>query len=256
MFICNLQAHKIDDTMIVTSTRLITPLSRQKRVCPRYFSTSGGGRSSAGQLIAFTVAVGAAFGITKVISNSIQTTEDEEIVHPEITNRVFFDISINDKPEGRIVFGLFGGVVPRTAINFQKLCEGSETNPTTGQKLAYEGSSFHRIIPRFMLQGGDFTNHNGTGGMSIYGHKFEDENFKIRHSAPGLLSMANSGRNSNSSQFFITTVPTPHLDGKHVVFGKVVQGYDIVKKIESYGSMSGTPKARIVITKAGIIQGE
>jgi peptidylprolyl isomerase len=242
--------------MITTTARLITPLSRQKHSHVRKFSSSRGGKSSVGQLFAFTVAVGAAFGITKVIGNSIQSVEDEEIVDPEITKRVFFDISINDKPEGRIVFGLFGGVVPRTAINFQKLCEGSEKNHGTGQRLAYEGSSFHRIIPRFMLQGGDFTHHNGTGGMSIYGHKFEDENFKVRHSAPGLLSMANSGRNTNSSQFFITTVPTPHLDGKHVVFGKVVEGYDIVKKIESYGSMSGAPRARITITKAGIIQDE
>lgn len=242
--------------MITTTARLITPLSRQKHSCVRKFSSPGSGRSSVGQLFAFAVAVGAAFGITKVISNSIQTTKDEEVVDPEITKRVFFDVSINDKPEGRIVFGLFGGVVPRTAINFQKLCEGSEKNHGTGQRLAYEGSSFHRIIPRFMIQGGDFTHHNGTGGMSIYGHKFEDENFKIRHSAPGLLSMANSGRNSNSSQFFITTVPTPHLDGKHVVFGKVVEGYDIVKKIESYGSMSGAPRARITITKAGFIQDE
>ncbi|KAL8849322.1 MAG: hypothetical protein Q9221_005673 [Calogaya cf. arnoldii] len=148
------------------------------------------------------------------------------------TRQVYFDVTVNEGPPARIVFDLFYSVVPKTAENFRALC--------TGEKgFGYQGSSFHRVIPGFMLQGGDFTAGNGTGGKSIYGNKFNDENFNLKHDRPYLLSMANAGPNTNGSQFFITTVPTPHLNGKHTVFGEVVSGQEYVKAIEDVGSQSG-----------------
>ncbi|MFN0029056.1 MAG: peptidylprolyl isomerase [Acidimicrobiales bacterium] len=157
---------------------------------------------------------------------------------------VFFDITVDGAPAGRISFELFADVVPRTAENFRALCTGQEG-------YGYKGSGFHRIIPEFMCQGGDFTRGNGTGGKSIYGEKFADENFQLRHDQPFLLSMANAGPNTNGSQFFITTVLTPWLDGKHVVFGKVTDGTDLVQKLESLGSRSGSPGAKVVIADCG-----
>lgn len=173
------------------------------------------------------------------------------LIDAEVTNRVFFDVTIDGAPAGRIVIGLFGKVVPKTAENFRSLCTGESGTTEDGKPLHYKGSIFHRIIPDFMIQGGDFTNGNGTGGASIYGRKFKDENFKLRHVGPGILSMANSGKDTNGSQFFITTKETSWLDNRHVVFGEVVEGFEVVKKIEAVGSPSGTPAKRVVIVDSG-----
>ncbi|KAH6802401.1 rotamase cyclophilin 2 [Perilla frutescens var. frutescens] len=165
--------------------------------------------------------------------------------------KVFFDILIGKSKAGRVVMELFADTTPKTAENFRALCTGEKGIGACGKPLHYKGSKFHRIITNFMCQGGDFTRGNGTGGESIYGAKFPDENFNLKHDQPGLLSMANSGRHTNGSQFFITTAKTSWLDGKHVVFGKVVDGYSVVKEMEKAGSESGTTDSPVVIEDCG-----
>lgn len=159
-------------------------------------------------------------------------------------SKVFFDIEMDGAPLGRIVMNLFDEIVPKTTENFRALCTGEHG-------FGYQGSPFHRVIPGFMLQGGDITMGNGYGGKSIYGGKFPDENFQLKHDRPYLLSMANAGPNTNGSQFFITTVKTAWLDGKHVVFGEVVEGEELVRQIEAVGSPSGTPRKKVIVAACG-----
>jgi len=165
---------------------------------------------------------------------------------PKVTHKVFFDMEVGGKPQGRIVIGMFGKTVPKTVKNFVELATGEHG-------YGYEGSKFHRVIKDFMIQGGDFTNGDGTGGKSIYGEKFKDENFKLKHKKEGYVSMANAGKDTNGSQFFITTVKTSWLDGKHVVFGYILEGMDVVRKIENTPVKDTKPKSEVIVKKSGVL---
>ncbi|KAH9107098.1 hypothetical protein LEN26_014374 [Aphanomyces euteiches] len=204
------------------------------------------------------VLVGGLFATGYFVGTSIGLVPTDQIfprkrsdVKLDVRSKVIFDIGINGKDAGRVVIGLYDDVQPKTVANFIALCTGEKSSPAQG-RLHYENSPFHRIIPNFMIQGGDITNGDGTGGMSIYGRRFPDEDLSIPHGGPGTLSMANAGPNTNGSQFFICTAETPWLDGKHTVFGKVLDGMDVVEKISSYGSSpSGRPSADVRIKRCG-----
>lgn len=166
--------------------------------------------------------------------------------------KVFLDISIGQKPIGRAIFSLYNDIVPKTAENFRALCTGEKGTGKSGAPLHFKNCSFHRVIKNFMIQGGDFTAGNGTGGESIYGEKFEDENFDVKHTRPFLLSMANAGPGTNGSQFFVTTISTPHLDGKHVVFGELIQGKSVIRAVENTSTgENDKPVDEVVITDCG-----
>ncbi|KAG7087253.1 cyclophilin peptidyl-prolyl cis-trans isomerase Cyp2 [Marasmius oreades] len=182
------------------------------------------------------------FTVVLTIDRPFASYSSHSIPHTD----VFFDITINSNYVGRMVFRLYDDIVPKTCRNFRELATGQHG-------FGYKGCRFHRIIPGFMAQGGDLTKNDGTGGKSIYGPKFADESFKIKHSKPGLLSMANGGPNTNGSQFFITTVVTSWLDGRHVVFGEVVHGMDVLAAIEEQGSPGGRPKNPVIITSSGTV---
>ncbi|VFQ84046.1 unnamed protein product [Cuscuta campestris] len=184
-------------------------------------------------------------------SHRTQRDRDRDPEKVMANPKVFFDITIGGAPAGRVVMELFADTTPLTAENFRALCTGEKGIGKSGKPLHYKGSPFHRVIPDFMCQGGDFTKGNGTGGESIYGDKFKDENFIKKHTGPGILSMANAGPGTNGSQFFICTAKTAWLDGKHVVFGQVIDGYNVIKEVEKVGSSSGSTKKPVVIADCG-----
>lgn len=193
--------------------------------------------------VAATVAL---IGVSVAVLAHVTSAQGEDANGPKVTEVAWFDITIGGQPAGRVEIGLFGKTVPKTVANFKQLADGLPNGD------GYTGSKFHRVIKQFMIQGGDFTRGDGTGGRSIYGEKFADENFKLKHYGAGWLSMANAGPNTNGSQFFITVKKTPWLDGRHVVFGKVIKGYDVVKAVEANPTAAGDkPIKEVVIAASG-----
>lgn len=196
-------------------------------------------------------------GVVEQMEESEKTaSKSKEAAKPLGRTKVFFVIAINGSPAGKIVMELCSDIVPKTAENFRALCTGEKGRGRSGKNLHFQNSTFHRIIPGFMCQGGDFTSGDGTGGESIYGTTFKDENFTMKHGGIGTLSMANAGRNTNGSQFFICTGATPHLNGKHVVFGKVISGLEVVKRMDRCGSSSGNCRQKVMISACGQLGGE
>ncbi|XP_030450634.1 peptidyl-prolyl cis-trans isomerase CYP21-1 [Syzygium oleosum] len=203
--------------------------------------------------LALSVLLVFAFSFSFSFSFSRQRGDQVE-EEPEITHRVYLDVDIDGQHLGRIVIGLYGKVVPKTVENFRALCTGEKGKSARRKKLHYKGTPFHRIISGFMIQGGDIIYGDGRGYESIYGGTFADENFRIKNSHAGVISMVNSGPDSNGSQFFITTVKASWLDGEHVVFGRVIQGMDTVYVIEGgAGTYNGKPRKKVIIADSGEI---
>jgi len=230
------------DALHIGTTLALRSDAFQARACALLMETAAEKRE---RLKAKKAAADAERAKAEAAAAEEKASRDEAQRSATFSTSVFFDVAIDGEPAGRLTMGLYGDVVPKTAENFRALC--------TGEKgLEYQGSQFHRIIPKFMCQGGDFESGDGKGGESIYGKTFEDENFDFSHIEPGLLSMANAGPDSNGSQFFITTEPADFLDGKHVVFGKVTDGMDVLSKMEAVGTKkTGAVSALVKIVACG-----